>query len=405
MAGHNSLHEQGRLRVSMIGDLSKLPTSIQKWVAQVEEKTKDNKKFYLIVAVSYSGKYDITKACRSIAQKVKDGLIQVEDVNEELIERELETKCTQFPYPDLLIRTSGELRISNFLLWQLAYTELFFSRALWPDVGEEDFAEALRSFQQRNRRFGGRDLHGSNCSNMKLLRICCNQRVLVEYTEIASSTSSTNKINPRAPFHFLGILNPPQLPGIYLLRSKLHEGGPRADGVVTSPARARYFNQIKASTEDYALLAHISGWKMLMKYSLRTPPIESYGIFDTAKSGMTTPLLPNDHGSYCLILTGINVDGSDLDFPSGIFEKAIDEDVNAMGFLIDSEPSTTPSAGRRNLLHGGGDRGGAAGGTEAGADAATCGGDHGRKWQVGSGARPTSECGPLGGDREAIAHG
>ncbi|KAJ8437928.1 hypothetical protein Cgig2_031444 [Carnegiea gigantea] len=150
------------IRVSMIGDLLKLPTSIQKWVAQVEEKTKDNTKVHLIVAVSYSGKYDITKACRSIAQKVKDGLIQVEDVNEELIERELETKCTQFPHPDLLIRTSGELRISNFLLWQLAYTELFFSRALWPDVGEEDFAEALRSFQQRNRRFGGRDLHGSS---------------------------------------------------------------------------------------------------------------------------------------------------------------------------------------------------------------------------------------------------
>ena len=150
------------IRVSMIGDLSKLPTSIQKWIAQVEEKTKDNTKLHLIVAVSYSGKYDITKACRSIAQKAKDGLIQVEDVNEELIESELETKCTQFPHPDLLIRTSGELRISNFLLWQLAYTELFFSSALWPDFGEENFAEALRSFQQRNRRFGGRDLQGSS---------------------------------------------------------------------------------------------------------------------------------------------------------------------------------------------------------------------------------------------------
>lgn len=150
------------VRVSMIGDLSKLPTWIQKWVAQVEEKTKDNTKFHLIVAVSYSGKYDITKACRSIAQKVKDGLIEVEDVNEELIERELETKCTQSPHPDLLIRTSGELRISNFLLWQLAYTELFFSGAFWPDFGEEDFAAALRSFQQRNRRFGGQELQGSS---------------------------------------------------------------------------------------------------------------------------------------------------------------------------------------------------------------------------------------------------
>lgn len=152
------------IRISVIGDQSKLPTSLQKLIARAEEDTKDNTRLQLIVAVSYSGKYDIVQACRNVAQKVKDGAVEVEEIDEGLIEQELETNCTEFPYPDLLIRTSGELRVSNFLLWQLAYTELFFVRALWPDFGEEEFVEALRSFQQRNRRFGGRDLQGSNAS-------------------------------------------------------------------------------------------------------------------------------------------------------------------------------------------------------------------------------------------------
>ncbi|CAN6841240.1 unnamed protein product, partial [Brassica oleracea] len=110
----------------------------------------------LIVAVGYSGKYDVLQACRGIAQRVKDGEIEVEEIDERLIEQELETNCTEFPYPDLLIRTSGELRVSNFLLWQLAYTELFFAQELWPDFGRSGFIEALMSFQQRQRRFGGR---------------------------------------------------------------------------------------------------------------------------------------------------------------------------------------------------------------------------------------------------------
>ncbi|CAN6993860.1 unnamed protein product, partial [Brassica oleracea var. botrytis] len=110
----------------------------------------------LIVAVGYSGKYDVLQACRGIAQRMKDGEIEVEEIDERLIEQELETNCTEFPYPDLLIRTSGELRVSNFLLWQLAYTELFFAQELWPDFGRSGFIEALMSFQQRQRRFGGR---------------------------------------------------------------------------------------------------------------------------------------------------------------------------------------------------------------------------------------------------------
>ena len=140
----------------MIGDSSKLPDSLQRLVANAEESTKENSRLQLIVAVSYSGKYDVVQACKSVAQQVKDGHVELDDINENLIEQELETNCTEFPNPDLLIRTSGELRVSNFLLWQLAYTELFFNRELWPDFGKVEFIEALKSYQQRQRRYGGR---------------------------------------------------------------------------------------------------------------------------------------------------------------------------------------------------------------------------------------------------------
>ncbi|KAM6550654.1 hypothetical protein CsatB_000462 [Cannabis sativa] len=142
------------VQISFIGDKSKLPGSLQELIANVEESTKNNSLLQLVVAVSYSGQYDVVQACRKIALKVKDGVLMPEDISESLIEEELETNCTQFPYPDLLIRTSGELRISNFFLWQLAYTELFFSQSLWPDFGEFEFLEALRAFQSRQRRYG-----------------------------------------------------------------------------------------------------------------------------------------------------------------------------------------------------------------------------------------------------------
>ena len=140
----------------MIGDSSKLPKSLLRMINHAEESTKENSRLQLIVAASYSGKYDVVQACKSVANKVKDGLVNLEDINESIIEQELETNCTEFPNPDLLIRTSGELRVSNFLLWQLAYTELYFNRVLWPDFGKDEFVEALSSFQQRKRRYGGR---------------------------------------------------------------------------------------------------------------------------------------------------------------------------------------------------------------------------------------------------------
>ncbi|KAA0061834.1 hypothetical protein IC582_026274 [Cucumis melo] len=144
------------IRLSVIGDLSLLPKSLQTLINEAVERTKSNTKLQLIVAASYSGRYDVVQACRTLARKVKDNEIQVEDINDDLIEQELETKCTHIPHPDLLIRTSGELRISNFLLWQSAYTEFFFSETLWPDFRKDDFVEALLSYQTRQRRYGGR---------------------------------------------------------------------------------------------------------------------------------------------------------------------------------------------------------------------------------------------------------
>ncbi|KAK4856565.1 hypothetical protein QYF36_018788 [Acer negundo] len=145
------------IRVSVIGDSSKLPKSLQEVIHEAEESTKENSKLHLILAISYGGKHDIAQACKSIARKAKEGVIELEDIDESLIEQELETKCTEYPYPDLLIRTSGELRVSNFLLWQLAYTEFFFAQKHWPDFGEDEFVEALTSFQQRQRRYGGQN--------------------------------------------------------------------------------------------------------------------------------------------------------------------------------------------------------------------------------------------------------
>ncbi|ONK76808.1 uncharacterized protein A4U43_C02F50 [Asparagus officinalis] len=145
------------IRICIIGDLLKLPRSLQKLAQEVEESTKNNSQFDLIVAISYSGRSDIVQACQSIGEKIKQGLLEPTEITESLIAQELETnRITNFNYPDLLIRTSGELRLSNFLLWQSAYTELYFTKVHWPDFREADYIEALSSFQMRQRRFGKR---------------------------------------------------------------------------------------------------------------------------------------------------------------------------------------------------------------------------------------------------------
>jgi ditrans,polycis-polyprenyl diphosphate synthase len=143
-------------RVSVIGNLTKIPESLLRTVQEIEEATRSYKKKHLILAIDYSGRLDILRACKSIVKKSEKGLIREEDVDEALIERELLTNCSDFPSPDLMIRTSGEQRISNFFLWQLAYTELFFSPVLWPDFDKDKLLEALVSYQRRERRFGCR---------------------------------------------------------------------------------------------------------------------------------------------------------------------------------------------------------------------------------------------------------
>ncbi|KAK9699118.1 hypothetical protein RND81_08G153900 [Saponaria officinalis] len=143
-------------RVTIIGDMTLFPTSLQKVIKDIEEATKHNTKFHLILAMSYSGQNDIVQACQSIANKVKEGVLKSEDITNSIIEHELETKISDIPNPDLLIRTSGELRISNYYLWQSAYTELYFTDTHWPDFGEDDFVQALRSYQQRGRRYGAK---------------------------------------------------------------------------------------------------------------------------------------------------------------------------------------------------------------------------------------------------------
>ncbi|KAL3828572.1 hypothetical protein ACJIZ3_017374 [Penstemon smallii] len=144
------------MRISCIGDRSKLPESLSQVMNSVEEKTKCNKGLHLIFALNYSGRYDIIQATKTIARKVEDGIIKNEDINESLFENELFTNCSKFSAPDLVIRTSGEQRISNFMLWQLAYSELIFSHKKFPEFEEQDYVDALISFQKRDRRFGGK---------------------------------------------------------------------------------------------------------------------------------------------------------------------------------------------------------------------------------------------------------
>lgn len=140
------------IRLSVIGDSNQLPEDCQNELKEAIEVTKNNKRMTLILALSYSSKWDIVNAVKNIASKVKSGNINLDDIDESVISGELTTGC--FPHPDLMIRTSGEHRISNFLLWELAYSEFYFTNTLWPDFRKEDLYEAILEYQKRERRFG-----------------------------------------------------------------------------------------------------------------------------------------------------------------------------------------------------------------------------------------------------------
>lgn len=147
----NKLIEQG-VRFRTIGRTESLPTSALQWVRAAEQETAHLEKLQLTVALSYGGRSEIVDAARSLSRDVEDGKMQPEDIDEALFSQHLYTGG--LPDPDLLIRTSGETRISNFLLWQLAYTELYFTQTLWPDFRRRELLLALLEFQRRERRFG-----------------------------------------------------------------------------------------------------------------------------------------------------------------------------------------------------------------------------------------------------------
>lgn len=143
---------KNNIRLQTIGDISRLPQATHdKFVACIEQ-TNQNTGLTLVIALSYSARWELIQAARQIAQAVQRNKMLVEDINEETISAHLTTR--DMPDPDLLIRTSGELRISNFLLWQLAYAELYFTDCLWPEFTEEEFYHAIVDYQHRERRFG-----------------------------------------------------------------------------------------------------------------------------------------------------------------------------------------------------------------------------------------------------------
>lgn len=150
------LHKNN-VKVTMIGDRSRMPKDIISLIENAEKLTKKNDGLRVQVALSYSGRFDILQSVQTIARKVSEGELAPDEITEFTINSHLQTH--DVIEPDLLIRTSGEQRISNFLLWQCAYTELFFSDTLWPDFGKNDLLKAIASYSQRERRFG--NVHAS----------------------------------------------------------------------------------------------------------------------------------------------------------------------------------------------------------------------------------------------------
>jgi undecaprenyl diphosphate synthase len=144
--------QENQIALRAIGDLSRLPEKVRRELARTEEATREGARMTLSLALSYGGRSEIVQAAQSLAADVQAGRLRLEDIDPESFAGRLFT--TGIPDPDLLIRTSGEYRLSNFLLWQTAYTELYFTDTLWPDFREEEFIKALLEYQQRDRRFG-----------------------------------------------------------------------------------------------------------------------------------------------------------------------------------------------------------------------------------------------------------
>jgi len=147
--------KKNNMRICLIGDLSALSAELQRKIDDLQEMTKDKKGLRVILALNYGGRDDITRAARKLAADVKGGRKTLNEINENLFASYLDT--ADLPEPDLLIRTSGETRISNFLLWQIAYTEIYFCDKLWPDFTIKDLEKAIEHYKRRDRRYGGRN--------------------------------------------------------------------------------------------------------------------------------------------------------------------------------------------------------------------------------------------------------
>lgn len=154
---------KNNVRFKVIGDIERLPVEVQRKLQETIDHTANNTAMTMVVALSYSSRWEITKAMKDIAQKALDGQLSVDDITEDTVSQSLTT--ASIPDPDLLIRTGGELRISNYLLWQIAYSELYFCDTFWPDFNEADLHKAIADYQHRQRRFGktGKQVEAEEC--------------------------------------------------------------------------------------------------------------------------------------------------------------------------------------------------------------------------------------------------
>jgi len=150
--GDDKRVHQHQIRIRALGMLKMLPDEVQKAILYAEDKTKKYDKYFLNLAVAYSGREEIINAIKEISAQVKGGDLRIEDINQDMFSKYLYT--ADLPDPDLILRTSGEVRVSNFLLWQLAYSELYFVDVYWPGFRKIDYLRAIRSYQQRVRRYG-----------------------------------------------------------------------------------------------------------------------------------------------------------------------------------------------------------------------------------------------------------
>ena len=144
---------KNRMRVRVIGDKSALDDDIRRRIAELEEATKNNDGLCFQIALNYGSRDEMVRAMKKLCEDCRDGSVSVEDINERVFEKYLDT--AGIPDPDLMIRTSGEQRLSNYLLWQLAYSEFYFTDVLWPDFTKEELSKAIEYYNSRDRRFGG----------------------------------------------------------------------------------------------------------------------------------------------------------------------------------------------------------------------------------------------------------